>query len=62
MTTQYRLDEKDLIEAVILWMRSHGNQPASATARVYLGVDPGDPPLSLPTMYATAYFETQPND
>lgn len=59
MTTQFRLDEKDLKEAVNLWLKSRALEPLLAVhpARVYLGVDPGDPPLSGPTIYATAFFE-----
>lgn len=57
MKTSFRLDEKDLKEAVVLWMQCHENPPARAAAHVCLGIDPGDPPLSGPTIYATAFFE-----
>ena len=62
MTTAFRLDEKDLKEAVNLWLKSKGHEHplASRPARVYLGVDSGDPPLSGPTIYATAFFEVAP--
>jgi hypothetical protein len=60
MTTQYRLEEGDLKDAVRLWLTSHGHESISdKPARVYLGVDPGDPPLSGPTVYATAFFEVK---
>lgn len=58
MTTSFRLDERDLKAAVMAWLKSRGHEPT----RVYVGVDPGDPPLSGPTVYATAFFEAQPND
>ena len=59
MTAQFRLNEKDIKQAINSWMKSRGNQPACLDARIYLGIDPGDPPLSLPTVYATASFEVE---
>ena len=71
MTTSFRLNETDLKEAIELWIATKDRRPElrqwissrptfnpmPTAPRIYLGVDPGDPPLSGPTIYATAFFE-----
>jgi hypothetical protein len=53
MTTTLTLSEKDITEAVQYWLAHKGY----IATRVTLRSDPGDPPLSGPTVYARVELE-----
>ena len=59
MTTTKRLNTFDIKEAIAMWLDSKGIKAKtdSVETDIYLGVDPGDPPLSGSSIYAVVEVE-----